>query len=276
MMRGDVPVRIAYGAAWSLSVVYQELDGDPVDVTGYTAELRLSRYTYESAPHGVTVVSRTSAAGQVTVGTTNGTFTCVVPALVTSGLASTFGSPIPNQQGRYSLWVLPPGGVVGIDDFPLVHGWVEYRQVGEAVDPVSASVVENAFTTSVTAIGSRGIQGDTGPQGPAGTVAVDIATTVTSNTTETTIRSVTVPTGDWTLRVQSSVSDGSTTDVFERVWSGTNIAGVVSVTARSTVREPSSLLGEITDGTAANAVLVRAIPVGGSLTWKDWSRLEGT
>ncbi len=185
-MRGDVTVRIAYGAAWTLAVVYRDSDGDPIDVTGFTAEFRFSRYNGGGEPNG-TLHGDTVLALAATVGTTNGQITRAVTGTQTLALADTYGNPTPRERGRWSLWITPPGGTA----FPLVYGWVEWRPLGEATSDTDQDVYSNTFSASVSAIGARGETGATGPQGPQGTGTEPTDGSVTtSSRTITTLQAI--------------------------------------------------------------------------------------
>ncbi len=268
MMRGDCDLHVAYGAAKSVVLTLRTATAPypVINVTGYTGELRCSRY--DGTPHGVTLLTVAC-----TVNGPAGTFTALVSGAQALALAATFGDPVPTQYGRWSLWVTPPAG----NAFPAGHGWLRLHQLGEPVTPTAQDAYEQNFSISLEGLaGPAGPAGAAGPQGPAGSTAIDITTTPTSTTTETTIQSITVPLGDWSVRVKCSVTDGVTTDTFEELWSGTNTAGAVAVTSTKRVFASVSLFGEIQPGTAANAVLVRALPVASALTWKAWSALEGS
>ena len=233
-MKGAVTIHIVYGASLSLSVTYRSLNpdgsaGSAINVTGYTAELRISRY--DGTTHGTTVLLRTSAAGQVSVGTTNGLFQASLSNALTAALSTTFGSPIPREFGRWSLWIMPPAGVVGVDDFPVAHGWVELHQVGEAVDPVAIDAFQAEFTATVSAVGAKGDTGPTGPtgaQGPAGQGGLTTYGPITSTTATTqTIGTVSLASFRGTsfsldFRIKADRS-GET-----RVWSGTQTGSVAA------------------------------------------------
>lgn len=162
-MRGDVEIRIGYNATFTLSVTYRDDAGTAINVAGYAAEFRVCRF--DGSTHGSTAaLSRTSGAGQVTVGTTNGLFTCTLDEATTLALAPTFGNPIPREKGRWSLWVTPPS----LSARCIAHGQVTFAREGEDVDPVNATAYEDDFTATVTAIGAQGPAGPQGPEGPEG------------------------------------------------------------------------------------------------------------
>ncbi len=188
-MSSDVTIEATYGSIQEISVTYRDLDGgeagDPIDVTGWSAELRLS--TCDDTIYGTSRVIRTSGAGQVTVGTTNGLFTCSVPSASLDLLAPYLGSSGCIAPARWSLWVAPPAGTL----YPIVRGWLFMQPVGSYVTPVEATTLAEATATTVTSIGSQGGTGPQGPQGPAGTgVEPTDGKTVTSATTEVTLGTI--------------------------------------------------------------------------------------
>lgn len=239
-MRGDLTVRIAYGAAWTLTVVYRDTDGDPIDVTGYTAELRLSRYNGGGEPagdlHGETVLALAA-----TVGTTNGQISRSVSGAQTLALADTFGDPVPRERGRWSLWVTPPAQSA----FPLVYGWVEWRPLGEAVSDTDQDVYSNTFSASVSAVGARGEAGPQGAQGPPGD-----GTQPTDGSVTTTSRDVT------------TVQTIDLSDYLNKNWR------IVAETTATTASNKSTWTHEITGFTASDGTTTHADPIiqGGSNT----------
>ena len=273
-MRGDLTVRIAYAAAWTLTVVYRDTNGVPINVTGYTGELRLSRYNGGGEPagdpHGETILALAA-----TVGTTNGQFTRALTGAQTLALADTFGSPLAKEKGRWSLWITPPAGSA----FPVAYGWVDYRPVGEAVSDTTQDVYSNDFAATVSAVGARGETGATGPQGPPGTGTAPtdgrVQTTSTTLTTLQTISLASYLNKFWLIEVTTTgrrESDGKV-----NVWRQT-IQGFTASDGTTTHEDPLNLtppqapdLGRPIFENGAASLVHRIKPSGLSGTTK-WAR----
>lgn len=269
-MIGDVQLSFAYGAARAVTVILRDSVApyNPINVTGYTGQLRLSKN--DGTTHGTSLVVVTA-----TVGTTDGMFSASASAPQTLSLASSLGSP-PRRKGRWSFWVTPPAGTITV----IAHGDLIAYEEGSDVAPFSAAVYESDFSVSVSALAAPGPAGPSGPAGPTGATgpggSTDILTTVTTTATETTLRTLTVPTGDFVIRGRTSVTDGTTTDTWEYRVRGVNTAGTVVTQNIEVISDPSSLLGQIKTTTGSNVVNIRAVPIAGSKTWLDWSMVEGT
>lgn len=87
---------IEAGARLIEAFVHVDAAGDPVDVTDYTARMQV-REDYDLDP----VLDLTSAAGDIDVGTDDGTFTVEVSAVETAALTI--------ETGYYDLEILPAG-----------------------------------------------------------------------------------------------------------------------------------------------------------------------
>lgn len=84
------------GCKFDAVVTYQDPDGDPIDITGYTASLGVKREFSDETE----VLTLTSGDG-LTLGGTAGTIDIVITALQTADLTGTY---------RYSLTLTPSGG----------------------------------------------------------------------------------------------------------------------------------------------------------------------
>lgn len=92
---------IDQGAVWSLAVVYEDVNGAAINVTGYTALFQLR----EQPSSPASVLALTEVAG-ITVGGSNGTFTVTATPTQTSTI----------PEGYYSgdLKVTAAGGVTAV------------------------------------------------------------------------------------------------------------------------------------------------------------------
>ena len=103
-------VVIEEGADWAITFTYLDSDGAAIDVTSFSARLKIK----ESI--GGTLIDSLVSGGEITVGTTDGTFTIGVAASVTS--AYDF------EWGVYDLEIVDTSSVVT----RLVEGRVEFRK----------------------------------------------------------------------------------------------------------------------------------------------------
>lgn len=72
------------GDTTSLVFTYEDINGDPIDVTGYSAKFQARKDTDASTAD----IDLSSAGGTITVGTTNGLFTVSISAAITAALDS--------------------------------------------------------------------------------------------------------------------------------------------------------------------------------------------
>lgn len=80
-------ILIEQGATYFLAVVWKDENGDPYDLTGYTARMQIRRKkTSETAEH-----SATTENGGIALGTTDGTISITIPAATTSDFEFTAG-----------------------------------------------------------------------------------------------------------------------------------------------------------------------------------------
>jgi hypothetical protein len=99
MTPGRYNMKVYQGSTFSLAPQWK-IDGEYVDVTGYTAAMSVKN----SATSATTIISLTSANSRITVGTTDGKFTLSLTAATTTGLAA--------GQYVYDLEVTSPTSVV--------------------------------------------------------------------------------------------------------------------------------------------------------------------
>ena len=93
-------LNIDAGATYQLTVTWNDSNGDPIDLTSYTARMKL-----KNAHGGATLVSLTESDG-ITLGAALGTVTIVISDTLTSALGDT-----DYTKGVYDLEVESAGGV---------------------------------------------------------------------------------------------------------------------------------------------------------------------
>lgn len=96
---GTLNLTLPQGATWDVSLTWNDSDGLPVNLSGYTAAMQVR----ESYTDAVTVVSLTAGSG-ITLGGTAGTIGITVGAATTAGVAA--GNYV------YDLELVSGGGVV--------------------------------------------------------------------------------------------------------------------------------------------------------------------
>ena len=99
MTPGRYNMKCYQGSTFTLAPQWK-IDGNYVDVTGYTAAMDVKN----SATSVSSIIELSSSNGRITVGTTNGKFTLNLSAATTTALAA--------GQYVYDLEVTSPGGVV--------------------------------------------------------------------------------------------------------------------------------------------------------------------
>ena len=73
---------IEQGSQFQLSFTWEDKDGDPINLTGYSARMQVR----ESKGAGATLVSLTSGGGDITLGGALGTVIAIIDADVTAAL----------------------------------------------------------------------------------------------------------------------------------------------------------------------------------------------
>lgn len=161
MRRNDITFSIAYGAGVTFTLILQNNATPPtaVDVTGYTARMQILKY--DGSVNGTVKLELASADGEITVGTTNGTFVATITAAQSTALATDFGSPPPTEPARWRFFVTPPAA----SEVEAAHGQARLLGTGAVIVPTSATVTAGSYVSVVSALGTPG------PAGP--TVEVD-------------------------------------------------------------------------------------------------------
>ena len=80
---GILNLTFPQGATWDLSLTWTDSDGDPINLTAYSARMQV-RHSYDA---GTPVLSLTNGTG-ITLGGTAGTIDVTVAASVTAGVAA--------------------------------------------------------------------------------------------------------------------------------------------------------------------------------------------
>ena len=100
MAAGSYDLKIEKGATFQLTLTWKDEDGDPIDLTGFTARMQVrDRVDAEE-----TLVELTTANGRIALGGAAGTIALLIEAAVTEGL--------PGKAGFYDLELVSAGGIV--------------------------------------------------------------------------------------------------------------------------------------------------------------------
>lgn len=83
-------------ATWTLTVIWEDSSGTPVNLTGYTAEMVIANTQNTTL---------STANGRIVLGTTNGTITLTLPASVTSSFVEA------DFNSQYDLLMNSPASV---------------------------------------------------------------------------------------------------------------------------------------------------------------------
>ena len=83
MLAGLLDITIEQGATFNLVFIYQDQNGDPINLTGMTARMQLRRQF--NSPDAL--LSLTTENGRISLGGTNGTITLNVGANETANLS---------------------------------------------------------------------------------------------------------------------------------------------------------------------------------------------
>lgn len=97
-MAGRYAVTIEQGATWLETFTWTDANGDPVNLTGYTA-VAMVKTTYG----GTTLLTASTASGTITLGGAAGTITINVPYATTGAIGG--------QTGVWDLELTSGGGV---------------------------------------------------------------------------------------------------------------------------------------------------------------------
>lgn len=269
-MIGDVKLALASGTARGVRLIVRNAapPNSPVNVTGWSAELRLARYNGTS-PHGATFMVITATAG-----TTNG----LLSADISAANATTSRSALVSRIGRWSFWATPPSQAQRV----VGHGDLRVYQEGEPLDDLTldATIEETSLSLSALAIpGPAGATGPTGPQGPTGTVTVNSTEIETTTTAETVIQTLALPLGYyWTAGILVTARKPATSELNADVWEyrlngKTLVDGTTTFGSATAVVDPLSILGAIKWYAASAALSIRALPAGGTLRWTSGAQV---
>lgn len=97
-MAGKYAVTIEQGATWLLTVTWNDSNGDPVNLTGYTAVA-----TVKTTYGGTALITASSTGGTITLGGAAGTIAINVPYATTGAVSA--------QTGVWDLELTSGGGV---------------------------------------------------------------------------------------------------------------------------------------------------------------------
>lgn len=87
MLAGIYDLNIEQGASWTFDMTWKDDQGDPVDLTGYSARMKV-RKSYQSS----VVLALTTADGDITLGGVLGTIEIAASATTTSEIPIDYNS----------------------------------------------------------------------------------------------------------------------------------------------------------------------------------------
>lgn len=100
MPAGTLDLYIEQGATWTLPLLWKTTDGEPLDLTGYTARMHLRKKLTDAE----FVLELTTENSRITLGGPDGTITLTIQAVDTS--------EIPTGTTVYDLELVSGGGIV--------------------------------------------------------------------------------------------------------------------------------------------------------------------
>ena len=100
MSAGELDLLIEQGATFQKKLIWQDADGNPIDITNYTGRMQVR----ESKDATVILVELTTVNGRITIGGANGEIDLEIDATTTAAL--TFSSAV------YDLELEDTGGIV--------------------------------------------------------------------------------------------------------------------------------------------------------------------
>jgi hypothetical protein len=95
------------GAYWSQDLLWEDENGDPVDLTGYTARMQIRRRVRDTDPL-IELIEGSTGASRITLGGTAGTILLEIDADATAELPATQF----DRRWYYDLEMVPAGGQV--------------------------------------------------------------------------------------------------------------------------------------------------------------------
>lgn len=93
------PICLNQRATFVLPILYEYDDGDPIDITGYTAIMQVREFIDDDD----VILEASTENGYITMDEENGTFVVSIPTSVTDDLEAPF-------EGVYDLFVTAPNG----------------------------------------------------------------------------------------------------------------------------------------------------------------------
>jgi hypothetical protein len=103
-MADDQTLNIDQGAYWSQEILWEDSNGDPVNLTGYTARMQIRKRVTDASA----VIELTTTNGRITLGGAAGTILLTIAAADTAALPAT---PT-DKRWFYDLELVPAGGQV--------------------------------------------------------------------------------------------------------------------------------------------------------------------
>jgi hypothetical protein len=93
-------LEVEQGQDWQQTVLYEDSNGTPISVTGYTAKMTVAR-----TPGAQSIIDLTDGNGRIQLGGANGTVKLKLSAAETEGI-------VPAGDLAYDLKLYAPGGTV--------------------------------------------------------------------------------------------------------------------------------------------------------------------
>ena len=100
MTAGEWDITIEKGSTFTLSLTWQDSNGDPIDITGYSARMQVR----QSVSDDTALLDLTSGGGDIVLGDAAGTIIVTVSDTDTAALVA--------RRGVYDLEMESSGGVV--------------------------------------------------------------------------------------------------------------------------------------------------------------------
>lgn len=104
-------IEVFQGAYWSQTLLWKDGDGNPVDLTGYTARMQVRRTFEDPTPE----IELTTENGRITLGLVEdppGTPLYNILLEIEAGATEDLAATVSDRRWRYDLELVPPGGQV--------------------------------------------------------------------------------------------------------------------------------------------------------------------
>ena len=98
----DLDITIQQGATFDITLTWQDANGTPIDLTGYTARMQI-RENIEDANFVVEITTTPTASGSIVLGGAAGTIQLIIPSDVTTGFTTW-------DEGVYDLEMISDAG----------------------------------------------------------------------------------------------------------------------------------------------------------------------